>query len=51
MIITKEIQSNFLGKESASNILSSLLLSNTSFANELQIIATNIANQNEVPND
>lgn len=52
MTVTKEIKSIFSEKESVINILSSLLLSNSSFMNELQVTAKNIANhQNEVAND
>ena len=52
MTVTKEIKSIFSKKESVINILSSLLLSNSSFMNELQVTAKNIANhQNEVAND
>ena len=51
MTVTKEIKSKFLGKESANNILLSLLLNDRSFLSELQGIAETIANQKEVTND
>lgn len=51
MIITKEIKSIFLEKESAINILSTLLLNDSSFMRELQEIAESIANQKETSND
>ena len=51
MTITKEIKSKFSEKESAINILSSLLLNDNSFMKELQGIAESIANQKEVTND
>ena len=51
MTVTKEIKSKFLGKESAINILLSLLLNDRSFLSELQGIAETIANQKEVTND
>ena len=51
MTITKEIKSNFSEKDSAFNILSSLLLNDNSFMRELQRIAESIANQKEVTND
>ena len=51
MPASKIIITIFLGKESAINILSTILSSNSSYIDELQNIAEDIANQTEVTDD